>query len=709
MSDKRLPVLFGLHNHQPLGNFDHVIERLTKTCYLPFLGSVSRTPKFRFSLHISGPLLLWWEENQPEMLDLIGQMVSRNQVELLSGGFYEPVLASIPREDRREQIARLNNYIKERFGYSPKGLWLTERVWEAQILGDLIDEDIEYLLVDDRHFLVSGFSKQQLHGYFVTEAEGHLIRVFPIDETLRYLIPFRPVVELEGYLKSVAVHNGNMAIYVDDGEKFGAWPGTYKWIYQDGWLDDFLERALSWGEEFVNWTTFSAVMQEIEPSGICYLPTCSYEEMEEWALPADKILRFQELIKSIGPQARQIYRPFLRGGHWKNFFVKYPESNRMHKRAIMVSKMASKAWPFDPEARDLALSAQCNDAYWHGIFGGLYLPHLRIAVWKAILKAEARLRKGQGLKIYVEDTDLDGRSEVRAVSDRLSLVIKPSYGGQVVELSDLKRAHNFCNTLTRRHEAYHEDLKEAIIKGSVQETEGESSGVSSIHHLAKVPDKSLMDDLIYDWYQRHMFIEHLFDPWASLADYRRCDFREWGDFANQPFEYQVDGNLVILWREGGVYQPWTPKKPIILKKIFTIKDDGLIRVEYHIENRSVSEEIHCRFGVEWNLFPGFLSVGDGHFLVNGKPLVFDRPWEAKANGFEIVDRGLGTRLALNLESESVLWAFPIETVAQSEKGYEKTLQGFSIMAHWPLDLLPGENLRLNLRLCVSVLDQNEDL
>ncbi|MBW2163472.1 MAG: DUF1925 domain-containing protein [Deltaproteobacteria bacterium] len=388
----KLPVLFGLHNHQPLGNFHQVVERLTNTCYRPFLQAISSAPWLSFSLHVSGTLLSWWENNDTAIIDLMGSMADEGQIELLGGGFYEPVLAAISREDRKEQILKLSEYIERRLGQRPKGVWLTERVWENQIIEDLLDAGIQFVVVDDRHFLVTGFNKEDLYGYYLTESGGETLAVFPIDETLRYLIPFLPMNELEAYLRQIAA-KGKMAIYVDDGEKFGAWPDTHKWVYEDGWLDNFLESTSRWKEEFIDWTTFSQVMDKVPASGICYLPNASYEEMEQWALPAGHILKLQELIKSLGPEAKEVYRPFLRGGHWKNFFVKYPESNHMHKRTAAVSRMSLNTRLPDRQARDYILSAQCNDAYWHGIFGGLYLPHLRNAVWQSILKAEARLRK----------------------------------------------------------------------------------------------------------------------------------------------------------------------------------------------------------------------------------------------------------------------------------------------------------------------------
>ncbi len=707
MSDKRLPVLFGVHNHQPHGNFHHVIEEITEACYLPFLKALSQEPAIKFSIHVSGPLLLWWEVNRVEILELLTRMIADGQVEVLTGGFYEPILAAISRADRREQIQRLTSYLEDRLGCSPKGFWLSERVWEPLIVEDLIEAGVEYVLVDDRHFLVSGFSKQDLHGYFLTESGGRSLKVFPIDETLRYLIPFRPVVELEGYLRSIAGY-GSMAVYMDDGEKFGAWPGTREWVYERGWLRDFMERALEWSEDFVEWVTFSQAIEKIPGNGICYLPSSSYEEMEKWTLPAEKVLRFEELVRGLGPQARDVYRPFLRGGHWRNFFVKYPESNLMHRRSLEVSRMTLAASPVDSVARDLVLASQCHDPYWHGIFGGLYLPHLRHATWQGILQAEARMRRSEELSISLRDLDCDGKDEVWVTSSELSLVIDPAYGGQVRELSFFNTAHNYCNSLTRRHEAYHDLLRETVQRGGFYPGEGETGsgeGIPSIHNMERLPDGSLLDCLIYDWYQRNSFIDHLFDPAAILEDFQRCDFKEWGDFANQPFEVQIKGHSVTCSRSGGVYQLWAGKKSVDITKVYIFDEKGReFRVLYTIRN-SGAETVDCRFGVEWNLFPPFLVAGEGGiwiredeqarslFEVDESELLrqpLDILWEKDGREVWLKEEGHGGGLSIDVGPGACFWGFPVETVSQSEKGYEKIIQAIAVMAHWPLTIGPGE-------------------
>jgi len=685
MGNLRLPFVFGIHDHQPLGNFDSVIERLTRRCYLQFFQAVEKTPWIRINCHVSGLLLEWWERRFPECIEILGRLASRKQVEFLAGGYYEPVLAAIPSEERLEQIGLLKEKIEGLFGQVPKGLWLTERVWEPEIIKDLVASGIEYCLVDDRHFIVSGFKKEELYGYYLTESGGKTLKLFPIDEKLRYHIPFSLVERLESYLFSIR-EKGGMAIYVDDGEKFGAWPGTEKWVYTDGWLDTFFKKVEEWQKEFLEMVFLQDVVDRIPPKGLAYLPNASYEEMEEWTLPPRGQLEFKELLKGLGEEKGERFRPYLRGGNWKNFFIRYPESNRLHKRNLELSASSRGA---RDESRRLILASQCNDAYWHGVFGGLYLPHLRSALWDALLEGEHRLRGHEPLTVEARDVDMDGRLEVICRSGAFSLILD-SIGGQLVEYSVYKPPHNYLNTLTRRFEGYHEELKRTILEGvsahAYNETRGEED-VSSIHDLKKIPPKELLDDLIYDWYEKNAFIDHLFDPSATVRDFKRCDFREWGDFANQPFEWEIKDYSVVFKRQGGVYGPEGKKKGLLVEKRYFFSDDGTLEVTYRLENLS-RETIACAFGVEWNLYPVFLKQGKGGLWAGGKEVSYSSLFYERGDEFLLREPGT-LALKIGLKGQWHLWGFPIETVSQSEKGYEKTIQGLSLMAWRPMDIAPG--------------------
>jgi len=130
----------------------------------------------------------------------------------------------------------------------------------------------------------------------------------------------------------------------------------------------------------------------------------------------------------------------LRGGFWRNFLVKYPETGDAYRRMLRVSERLHDALarhPDDPRpaaAREDLWRGQGNDAYWHGVFGGCYLPHLRRAAGSALLAAERRLDDALGAPAIVCDRDQvdgDGRTALRVRTRELAVtrdVSHPRHG-----------------------------------------------------------------------------------------------------------------------------------------------------------------------------------------------------------------------------------------------------------------------------------------
>ena len=79
-----------LHNHQPVGNFDGVIEQAYQDSYLPFLDVFERHPALRIGLHTSGCLMEWLDAHHPEYLDRLSALVAAGRIEIVGGAFYEP-------------------------------------------------------------------------------------------------------------------------------------------------------------------------------------------------------------------------------------------------------------------------------------------------------------------------------------------------------------------------------------------------------------------------------------------------------------------------------------------------------------------------------------------------------------------------------------------------------------------------------------------
>ena len=250
----RVILSLAIHNHQPVGNFSQVFEMAFRQAYLPMVEALERHPHIRLAMHYSGPLLDWLEGSQREFVPRVGALVARGQVELLSGGYYEPILAIIPDADKDGQIRMMTDYLKRRFHARATGFWLAERVWEPHLAKPLAAAGVEYLIVDDTHFTAAGVREEQLTGYFVTEEQGATVKVFPSRKRLRYLIPWQSPGDVLAYLRTfLSPDHGSripdpVLVMGDDGEKFGLWPGTFALCWEQGWVESFFRAIEAAGE-----------------------------------------------------------------------------------------------------------------------------------------------------------------------------------------------------------------------------------------------------------------------------------------------------------------------------------------------------------------------------------------------------------------------------------------------------------------------------
>jgi Alpha-amylase/alpha-mannosidase len=461
--------LFGVHNHQPSGNFESVILDAARHAYQPFLEAVRDAPGVVLTVHCSGGLLAFLREGARPTFDLLGRLAAEGRIELLTGGFYEPILVMLRDPDKVGQIQALSEFLRSNFGVRPRGMWLAERIWEPQLPKVLREAGVEFVVVDDAHFALGGLEPETLGGYYLTEEQGASVAVFPISQRLRYLVPFGDPEETVRYLGERG-EAGAVTLF-DDGEKFGVWPGTRRLVYDEGWLKRFFDAVTR--AQTIRMSTFSSCLDALKPAGRVYLPTASYSEMGEWALPADKGAELEEVRQRLAALPDGAWLPrLLRGGFWRNFLVKYPEMGDAYWRMLRVSARLGDAFaahPDDPRlraAREDLWRGQGNDAYWHGVFGGAYLPHLRRTVLSAVLAAERRLDEvvdTPRLTWTRDDLDGDGHPEVLVRTRELALTVRPGAGGTVTQLAFRPRDLDLAGVLTRRREMYHDRVKEAVV------------------------------------------------------------------------------------------------------------------------------------------------------------------------------------------------------------------------------------------------------
>jgi hypothetical protein len=685
--EERNPVLirfiFALHNHQPVGNFDNVFEGAYRDAYGPFLDLIEHYPEVPVCLHTSGPLMEWLAERQPDYVKRLRNLVARGQVEILAGPFYEPILTMIPPRDRVGQIRLYKSYLEDMFQTRVRGMWMPERVWEQSLVSDIAEAGIEYTVLDDFHFRQAGVEDQRLFGYYVSEDNGKLIRIFPNSERMRYLAPFEnDVGQSQRYFGEVAGQNPDAVIVcADDGEKFGSWPQTHKHCYQDGWLwrfMDMLKSVRSW----VRLCTFSQALDETAPVGKIYLPDGSYREMTEWALPAPKLQAYQQVIKEMEHDWRfPRLRQFMRGGFWRNFKVKYPETEEMYARMLEVSERVDGARNGNgsalEEARRELYRAQCNCPWWHGTFGGLYLPHLRHAVYRHLINADNALRNGEpgdGVEHRVGDLNLDGADEVCLENGRLAAYFRPQVGGSLYELDLRPISHNLLATLSRRYETYHDTIRE------------HAHNPGCLHGTQMFKQAGLDQMLQYDRYPRKSLVDHFYEPQVTLADVAAHRERELGDFVTGRYDQEIRraGDDVVLTLVRSGQAAGTAAR--VVKEVTLRPGADTLAIRYRLEGLPRDRRLH--FAVEFHFAGMPAGADDRYFYCDGRQragqlqTLQDLP---DADRIGLVDEWLGLDASLALSRRGGIWAFPIQTVSQSEGGFELVHQSTAVLPHWHVE------------------------
>lgn len=689
-----LRLVFAVHNHQPVGNFDGVCAQACRDAYLPFMDVVDEFPDIPITMHISGSLLEWLENHGLEYLTRVQRAVSDGRMEILGGPYFEPILASIPGRDRIGQIRAYVTHLEGLFDTRVRGMWVPERVWEPSFTSDIVDAGIEYTILDDSHFRWAGFSEDQLHGHYLTENEGRLLTVFPDDETLRYTIPWAEPAETMKYLRSWAERfPGTVVSFGDDGEKFGSWPGTFEHVYGDkDWLRRFFQ-AIRESADWLRVVTMAQAVDSVPPRGKVYLPNASYREMTEWALPTEPQVAYQRVRGELEKQPNwSDIKPFFRAGMWRNFLVKYPESNEMYCRSLEISRRLEKLENLHSpliceedlqQARMELYRGQCNCPYWHGAFGGLYLPHLRNAIYEHLIAAESILervggRTGNWVDASVADFNLDARQEIRLASDRLVAYLAPARGGHLYELDVRRAGVNLLSTLNRRPEPYHQSILEAG---------GKSEEVDDIefntHAGARFKQENLDQKIAYDSWPRKSLVDHFLRPGSSLAEYQSGE-SEMGDFVQGVFESKIRQSPrhveAVMTREGRVGD-----HSVKLTKTVALSEaaSGEISFSYEIEDLPADTEI--QFAVEFN-FSSMPSgqpdryFYDGQGQRRGQLETIQQINEKSRIG--LVDEWLGIDTSLEFSQPCEVWTFPIQTVSQSEGGFELVHQSSVVSLVW---------------------------
>jgi hypothetical protein len=688
-------VNFTFHLHQPLGNFDFVIDKAFADAYDPLVNALTAHPTFRCTLHVSGCLFDHLNERHPEFVSKLQKLCARGQIELLASGYHEPILCEIPFRDAVTQVSKMRAYLHETFNQKATGFWCTERIYDTNLPEIAEKTGMAFTLLDD-YLMMRELDEEELYRHHVVNEGEYELAVFPISEKIRYLVPFQPVANLAAYLKEkdrVYTERGIEApiiVFGDDGEKFGVWPGTKDWVYGTGWMESFLTFFEENAEQFplVHLGEFFAVHP---PAGIVALPSGSYREMCEWVLPVRRQRELARAKRILAESGIEHPEQVLFSGNFKFFYRKYEETRRLHHKNRYVSNLVQKAElsainPADKEiaerARKHLLRSQCNCAYWHGVFGGLYLNYLREAINEQMIKAETaadEVLRPQLPAVETLDFYEDRHECVHVRTDHFSMLVSPDRGLAI----DYADYHPATMTLLAGMGRYYEYYHDQIFAPQKATHHGPHT---SIHESVKLKDGEERPQAAFDAYPRLNFIDMFSQEHTSIGMLEKGQLKNLLRLWEMPYLPVVRANQVSGSTENALG---------VLEKCIAW-EGNVLTVTYRLRPASGTDGT---FISEFNL--NLLTDQGGRWAsYQDEKLELKNAWEAEApdNALEFFDEYRKVRIQVQPHNLSRLGFYPVRTLAMSEGGAALTYQAQAVALF--REIRSGDSVEFGLSLTV---------
>jgi alpha-amylase len=352
-------------------------------------------------------------------------------------------------------------------------------------------------------------------------------------------------------------------------------------------------------------------------------------------------------------------------------------------------RVSKKLWGLSKSKQQKATKAfdhlwagQCNCPYWHGVFGGLYLSHLRDAIYENLIRAESFVDEISGKHFpYFEltDIDVDGYQEAIVETKPYNAYLSLNHGGMLY----------------------------AVVIG----TESGSNKTASIHDqvLAKEPD--LLSHLHYDFYNRKSYIDHFLGEGTTLDSFASSQYGEDGDFVNQPYELikrttGKDKITLTLQRLGSIWYQGKQERIMLTKKMSFSNNEGKIITDYTLSN-DTGKSIDLWFGIEFN-FGLQAGHAEDRFYYSRSGALKEKYLDSRAimeNASFIGLKDLWRRLDIQIEMDrdSAIWRFPIETISLSEAGFEKIYQSSVLFPNWKISL--NRKWQVTISQSISVIDE----
>ena len=660
-------IVLGTINSLPLGTAEQEIERVYQERLRPFIKVLYRFPRLKTVLYYSGSLLAWIEKHHSEFIDVLAEMVKRRQIELLGGGYYEPIFSLISKTDSIGQTEFLTTFLRKTFGSRPRGCWIPEMIWEPDYPSMFRSAGLEYTFLSEQQFMEAGYELADLFFPTLTEDQGKTLLVFPILDRLscKFLHVSPEEIErqiLSAYPEHLKRESDPVMTLLWDGTDQAPDLGA---AGLEDWMEDLFTRLANHQAQGRLTTRQAHRISRLgTPRSRGYFPPTSYATLLDRMHISEEVKQRYLEMPMPGVGRTGLYY----SGMFRQSLVRYPEAAQLYGKMQFINSLVNQVRGDryrKQAAKEELWKGQTHTPLWHGPRGGVYQSRFRKSSYSALISAELLTRE-QGIfapSIISTDLDLDGQEEFLYQGNDLNAYVH-ARGGSLFELDYLVNPWNYQDSFSRYPEPYH--------------------GIT-------------MDDPVYDGWSRRSFIDHFFSPDQVFSE--EAGFSERGTHWAQPYMLQDKTTEVAkvfhldLLTEGLVENDEGIQCAVELRKVYSF-EKGKVSVRYCIRNTGTIR-LETLFAPECNFsFPSTKVPDLRTYRVNGSPIK-DEIGHLKmdldgVHGLLFED--FWNRVSLKLEHDQAvrLWLFPVYTTHNWKNVCHQVYQSTCVQFRIPLGLDPGQ-------------------
>lgn len=420
----------GSTNFEEYSEYKAVYENF----YKPLISFLYANPEFYFSFYFTGPEFDYIKEKNPELIEVLKKLVNRKQVEILGGGYYNPVFPLLFPMDRTGQVELLSSTIRKSIGKRPRGVYLCASAWDPSLVTSFESCGMDYVELDSS--LIQ--KDRNIYRPIVMADRGKCIKIMPVQSEFNPKENEAPEAYIQRLKKSVEKIAKTDQNITDEPycasiilNKNSILP-----VLKEKWMETFLTLVKEKYSDFLQLALPGAVIKMSTSFIQSYIHAGISADIAKWAKAAYQQVELKD-------ESVNIY----------DFMQTYKRSQALYNRMIFVSLLVNQCKGDKmrkKNAREYLWEAQTGNAYVCKSSGILVSSEERQNAYRKLTDAEKLVRECEEFKESVSSFDYngDGLFEYVCRMDKFNACINRK-GGSIFELNIMKKSGNYADNMSR--------------------------------------------------------------------------------------------------------------------------------------------------------------------------------------------------------------------------------------------------------------------